>query len=246
MEALVEKKKQPPRTDIWRMFDRIARRYDLLNRLLSFGQDIRWRKKVAQFLNNTDNQHVLDLATGTGDQLISLYKNSTRIERAVGTDLAVNMLEIGREKIKKQQLDNSITLKEGNVESINFADNTFDAVSISFGIRNVMNVSQSLSEMYRVLKSSGRVLILEFSIPKNRLVRKVYLLYFRYILPIVGSVISGDGYAYKYLNQTVETFPYGDNFCHLMVNAGFQKVFMYPMSFGIATIYVGEKDGSLK
>lgn len=242
MEVVVEKRKQTTRTDIWRMFDRIARRYDLLNRLLSFGQDIRWRKKVGQFLANDDNQYILDLATGTGDQLLYLVKKHSRINRAIGTDLAMKMLEIGQTKIKKEKLAERISLQEGSAEHIDFSENTFNAITISFGIRNVVSVSEALSEMYRVLKPFGRVLILEFSIPKNRLMRKVYLMYFRYVLPTLGSVISGDGYAYKYLNETVETFPYGDDFCHLMVNAGFQNVFMYPMTFGIATIYVGEKD----
>jgi demethylmenaquinone methyltransferase/2-methoxy-6-polyprenyl-1,4-benzoquinol methylase len=241
MEVVIEKKKQPPRTEVWRMFNRIAGRYDLLNRLLSFGQDIRWRKKLAHFLAHKDNQYVLDLATGTGDQLLYLFQESSRIGNAVGTDLALNMLEIGRKKISKKQLDQCISLEEGSAENIGYPENTFDALTISFGIRNVVNVSQSLIEMYRVLKSSGRVLILEFSIPKNRLMRKIYLLYFRYLLPFLGSVISGDKYAYRYLNETVETFPYGNDFCHLLVRAGFQNVYMHPMTFGIATIYIGEK-----
>ena len=241
MEVLVEKRKQPPRTEIWQMFDRIAGRYDLLNRLLSFGQDIRWRKRVARFLTDMDDQYILDLATGTADQLLYLLENSTKINRATGTDLSIKMLDVGRKKVKKKQLDDRIYLEEGSAEKISHLDNTFDAVTISFGIRNVVSVSQSLSEMYRVLKPSGRVLILEFSIPKNRLIRRFYLIYFRYVLPILGSVISGDGYAYKYLNETVETFPYGDDFCHLLVNSGFQNVFMYPMTFGIATIYCGDK-----
>jgi demethylmenaquinone methyltransferase/2-methoxy-6-polyprenyl-1,4-benzoquinol methylase len=242
MEVEVERKKQPPRTEVWRMFDRIARRYDLLNRILSFGQDIRWRKKVADFLSTKDEQYILDLATGTGDQLLFLFKINNRISRAVGTDLAEKMLDKGRKKVNKQGLSNRISLEKGSAEDIRYPDNTFDAVTISFGIRNVVNVSQSLSEIYRVLKPSGKVLILEFSIPQNRLMRKIYLFYFRYILPNLGSVISGDGDAYRYLNQTVETFPYGDNFCHLLVKSGFQKVYMYPMTFGIATIYIGEKD----
>lgn len=241
---MITKKIQPPRTDIWLMFDRIAGRYDLLNRLLSFGQDIRWRKQVARFLANHNKQYILDLATGTGDQLLYLFESSNKIDRAIGTDLASNMLDIGKKKVKKRQLSNKISLQEGDAESIKFPDDTFDAVTISFGIRNVVNVSQSLSEMYRVLKPNGRVLVLEFSIPYNRLMRKIYLLYFRYFLPMCGSVISGDGYAYQYLNETVETFPYGNDFCHLLVSAGFQNVYMHPMTFGITTIYVGEKDGT--
>jgi demethylmenaquinone methyltransferase/2-methoxy-6-polyprenyl-1,4-benzoquinol methylase len=243
MDILIEKKKQLPRKEIWRMFDRIARRYDLLNRLLSFRQDIRWRKRVARFLTDIDDQYILDLATGTADQLLYLIENSSQIDRAIGTDLSVKMLEIGRKKVKKEQLDGRISLEEGSAEKIKYSDNTFDAVTISFGIRNVVSVSQSLSEMFRVLKPSGRVLILEFSIPKNRLMRRLYLIYFRYVLPGLGSVISGDRDAYRYLNETVEAFPYGDDFCHLLVKAGFQNVFMYPMTFGIATIYLGDKNG---
>ena len=200
MDVLVEKKEQPPRTDVWQMFDRIAGRYDLLNHLLSLGQDIRWRKKVSHFLDDKENQYILDLATGTGDQLLYLIKSSNRVSRAVGTDLAIRMLEIGKQKVNKYQLKDRIILEEGDAESIKYPDNTFDALTISFGIRNVKSVSRSLSEMYRVLKSSGRVLILEFSMPKNRLIRQLYLLYFRYVLPLVGSIISGDGYAYRYLN----------------------------------------------
>jgi demethylmenaquinone methyltransferase/2-methoxy-6-polyprenyl-1,4-benzoquinol methylase len=241
MDVLIEKKKQPPRTGIWRMFDRIARRYDLLNHLLSLGQDIRWRKKVARFLVNKYDQYILDLATGTGDQLLYMFSCSDRIDRALGTDLALKMLDRGREKVKKRKLEDRIVLEEGDAENIQYPDNIFDAVTISFGIRNLMSVERSLSEMYRVLKPAGRVLILEFSIPQNILMRSIYLFYFRYLLPFIGSVISGDRYAYRYLNETVEGFPYGDAFCQLLRESGFQNVSMYPQTFGIATIYCGDK-----
>jgi demethylmenaquinone methyltransferase/2-methoxy-6-polyprenyl-1,4-benzoquinol methylase len=241
MEVLVEKKKQLPRTDIWRMFDRIAGRYDLLNHLLSLGQDIRWRKKVVRFMIDKNDQYILDLATGTGDQLLYMFSCSDRVNRAVGIDLAIKMLEKGREKIKKKQLDDLIVLKEGDVEDIQYSDNTFDAVTISFGIRNVKHVDQSLSEMFRVLKPGGRAIILEFSIPSNILMRGIYLLYFRYLLPFIGSIISGDGYAYRYLNETVEDFPYGEAFSELLKASGFNNVSMYLLTFGIATIYCGDK-----
>jgi demethylmenaquinone methyltransferase/2-methoxy-6-polyprenyl-1,4-benzoquinol methylase len=241
MDVLIEKKKQPPRTGIWRMFDRIARRYDLLNHLLSLGQDIRWRKKVARFLVNKYDQYILDLATGTGDQLLYMFSCSDRIDRALGTDLALKMLDRGREKVKKRKLEDRIVLEEGDAENIQYPDNIFDAVTISFGIRNLMSVERSLSEMYRVLKPAGRVLILEFSIPQNIMMRSIYLFYFRYLLPFIGSVISGDRYAYRYLNETVEGFPYGDAFCQLLRESGFQNVSMYPQTFGIATIYCGDK-----
>ncbi len=241
MDVLIEKKKQPPRTGIWRMFDRIARRYDLLNHLLSLGQDIRWRKKVARFLVNKYDQYILDLATGTGDQLLYMFSCSDRIDRALGTDLALKMLDRGREKVKKRKLEDRIVLEEGDAENIQYPDNIFDAVTISFGIRNLMSVERSLSEMYRVLKPAGRVLILEFSIPQNILMRSIYLFYFRYLLPFIGSVISGDRYAYRYLNETVEGFPYGDAFCQMLRESGFENVSMYPQTFGIATIYCGDK-----
>ena len=238
---MIEKKKQPPRTRIWRMFDRIARRYDLLNHLLSLGQDIRWRKKVTRFLVNKYDQYILDLATGTGDQLLYMFSCSDRIDRALGTDLALKMLDRGREKVKKRKLEDRIVLEEGDAENIQYPDNIFDAVTISFGIRNLMSVERSLSEMYRVLKPAGRVLILEFSIPQNVMMRSIYLFYFRYLLPFIGSVISGDRYAYRYLNETVEGFPYGDAFCQLLRKSGFLNVSMYPQTFGIATIYCGDK-----
>ena len=214
---------------------------DFLNHLLSFGQDIRWRKKVARFLTQNNDQYILDLATGTGDQLLCMFSTTGRISRGVGTDLAIKMLEKGREKVRNKQLDDSISLEEGDAEDIQYPDNTFDAVTISFGIRNVKDVNRSLSEMFRVLKPGGRVLILEFSIPPNILMRHLYLFYFRFILPFIGSVISGDGYAYRYLNETVEGFPYGNAFSDMLEGSGFENVSMHPLTFGIATIYCGDK-----
>jgi demethylmenaquinone methyltransferase/2-methoxy-6-polyprenyl-1,4-benzoquinol methylase len=241
MELVIEKNKQPPRADSWNMFDRIAGRYDFLNHLLSLGQDIRWRKKVARFLNKYNNQYVLDLATGTGDQLLYLFNSSEQIGQAVGTDLSINMLEKGRIKVRKKRLDDRIILEEGDVQDIRYPDNSFDAVTISFGIRNVKDVNRSLSEMLRVLKPGGRAIILEFSIPSNIILRRFYLFYFRYILPMIGSIISGDGYAYRYLNETVEGFPYGETFGEMLSASGFQNVSLRQLTFGIATIYCGDK-----
>jgi len=241
MELLVSTEKQPPRAPVWQMFDRIAGRYDLLNHLLSAGQDIRWRKKVAEVLPEKPNQSILDLATGTGDQLLYLFQCSDKIAYATGTDLATDMLARGREKIRRRRLHNVISLHEGDAEDIRYDDQSFDALTIAFGIRNVRDVDKSLAEMYRVLKSGGRVIILEFSLPKNRIIKKLYLLYFRYILPFIGGFISGDPYAYRYLNQTVETFPYGEAFCDMMSAQGFEKVKMIPLTLGVATIYYADK-----
>lgn len=155
--------------------------------------------------------------------------------------MAERMLEFGRPKLVKRNLDALITLQKGDATAIPFSDACFDAVTIAFGIRNVNDVRKGLQEMWRILKPGGRAIILEFSLPENRLVRRVYLFYFRNILPRIGGMISGDSYAYRYLNETVESFPYGAEFCRLMEESGFVKVQMTPLTFGIATIYQGDK-----
>jgi len=233
--------KNPSRQDAWQMFDRIAPRYDLLNRLLSLYQDVGWRKMLAKALPIHSNQIVLDLATGTAEVLLSLFKNSTKVIQGIGIDMASDMLKYGRRKVYEKDLNNFIHLIPGDAGAIPFADNQFDVVTIAFGIRNVMDVKESLAEIYRVLKPSGKVLILEFSLPKNRVLKILYLLYFRNILPRIGSLISGDAYAYRYLNKTVESFPYGEMFCNLIRTVGFQSVDVKPLTFGIASIYQGEK-----
>ncbi len=223
------------------MFDRIAHRYDLLNRLLSMRQDVAWRKKLTRYLPDYQPLWLLDLATGTGDVAITLLRHSSRVNRALGIDMSEKMLEEGRAKLEKLQLTESIRLQTGDATALEMDDNTFDVTTIAFGIRNVMDPSVSLKEMIRVLKPGGRSLILEFSLPENALMRKLYLFYFRHVLPRIGALISGDSYAYNYLNQTVETFPYGRAFCRLMEEAGFRNVIAHPLTFGIATIYQGDK-----
>jgi demethylmenaquinone methyltransferase/2-methoxy-6-polyprenyl-1,4-benzoquinol methylase len=231
----------PPRDEVWDMFDRISRRYDLLNRLLSFGTDIIWRRKVAYFLPPYGGQHVLDLATGTADQLIALFQAGDRVKSGIGMDLAERMLEIGRGKVEKHGLGEAVALEVGNATDIPSDDAQFDAVTISFGIRNVIDVDQALREMYRVLKPGGRVLILEFSLPQSGFVRGASLLYLRHILPRVGAIVSGDSYAYRYLNETIETFPYGEAFCNLLRAASFESVEAHPLWLGLPTIYKGDK-----
>jgi len=222
------------------MFDRIAGRYDLLNHLLSGNRDKAWRKKMADLLPARDNLNVLDLATGTADQLLTLYDGG-RVDGGTGIDMAEKMLAIGREKIEARSLSDRLHLSTGNAERIPLETDTFDVASISFGIRNMTDVPRTLAEMRRVLKPEGRALILEFSLPENRLMKWLYLFYFRYILPRLGAIISGDSGAYRYLNKTVETFPYGEAFCHLMTEAGFKNVVANRLTFGIATIYQGDK-----
>jgi demethylmenaquinone methyltransferase/2-methoxy-6-polyprenyl-1,4-benzoquinol methylase len=224
------------------MFDRIAHRYDLLNRLLSFGQDVIWRKKVTGHLKDTPNQSILDLATGTADLLITVCQNSPQVISGVGIDLAGKMLEIGNRKITEKNLGSLLKLEAGDATDIPFPDDSFDAVMIAFGIRNVEDVEKALFEMNRILKTGGRALILEFSLPANRVFRFLYLYYFRKVLPKIGALISGDKYAYSYLNETVESFPYGTDFKKLMSSAGFVHVESTPLTFGISTIYQGDKE----
>lgn len=221
------------------MFDRIAPRYDVLNRLLSLRQDVRWRKKMARHLPDKDTFIVLDLATGTADVLLTLFQKNNHIKYAVGLDRAQQMLEIGKKKSLSQHLP--CHFLTGDAMHTPFSSETFDVITIAFGIRNMLDVSQTLQEMYRLLKIGGRVLILEFSLPNVGWWRKVYLFYFRNILPRIGGIISGDGYAYRYLNQSVETFPYGEEFCRLMTELGFSHVQHISLSGGIAALYSADK-----
>lgn len=222
------------------MFDRIARKYDFLNHFLSLNRDKSWRKQMIKHLPDRSGLDILDLATGTGDQLLALYE-SGKIKSGVGTDLASKMMAIAAGKINERGLASILSLVRGDGTRMPFADRSFDIVSITFGIRNLPDVLQALSEMKRVLKPDGRALILEFSLPSNRILRKLYLFYFRKVLPLMGGMISGDKEAYRYLNETVETFPYGDSFCRLMTEAGFSRVASHPLTFGISTIYRGDK-----
>lgn len=232
-KTLLEKSKSPE------MFDRIAPRYDLLNRLLSGRRDIAWRRDLAAFIKELDEVSVLDVATGTGDVLLTIFDKCKNVTQGIGLDPAVKMLEIARKKTEEKGLSGKIEYICGDALKLPFEDSIFDVVTIAFGIRNVTDVDLALREMLRVLKTGGQVLILEFSLPSNPFLRWCYLKYFRYILPILGSIISGDKKAYKYLNTTVETFPYGEGFCSIMEKAGFKKVEAKPLTFGIATIYSG-------
>lgn len=239
--AGVDNMVSPSRTDAWRMFDRIAHRYDLLNRLLSFRQDVAWRKLLVKLLPDRPSLHILDLATGTGDVLLSLCRGRKTIERAVGIDMAGKMLAIGKDKIAAEGLSGKATMVRGDATRLGVEDAMFDAVTIAFGIRNVIDVDAGLREMHRILKPGGRALVLEFSLPGNALFRALYLFYFRNVLPRVGGLISGDHAAYRYLNTTVETFPYGEAFCAMMRSAGFRDVKAHPLTMGIATVYQGDK-----
>lgn len=229
----------PSRQNIWKMFDRIAHRYDFLNRSLSFGRDTAWRKRMRGHLPAGRPLRVVDLATGTADQILFLLHGRADIESATGYDLSAEMLEVGRRKLRDRGEDKRVELLTGDAMASPAADASADVVTISFGIRNVLDVPTALRDMKRVLVPGGKALILECSVPANPLVRRGYLLYFRHVLPWLGGWVSGDRQAYKYLNQTVETFPCGEAFCALMREAGFEEVKAEPMTFGVATLYSG-------
>jgi len=227
-------------TEVSQMFNAISPSYDRVNRILSFGIDQRWRKTLKKHLPEGSHIHLLDLATGTCDQLLELMKTG-KINKACGIDLAEEMLDIGKGKIAKSAFADKVSLSVASALEIPLDDESFDCTTISFGIRNVGDPLKCLKEMHRILKPKGRALILEFSHPENRSVRMLNLLYLRYILPTVGGMFSGKKSAYSYLNRTIESFPYGEAFCSLMEEAGFKKITAYPLTFGVATLYVGEK-----
>lgn len=230
----------PSRANVIEMFDRIAYRYDLLNHLLSFNQDKRWRKRLTDLLPSGEALQVLDLATGTADQLISLNQTGA-VAVGVGVDPSEGMLKVARQKIAGLNLGHKLRVQTGVAEKIPAADFSFDVLTISFGIRNVHDLEKTFSEMLRVLKPGGLALILEFSLPRNRVMKALYLLYFRYCLPILGGIISGDNQAYRYLNRTVETFPYGTEFGNRLKQAGFDSVKIEPLTWGVASIYLAQK-----
>lgn len=223
------------------MFDRIAGRYDFLNRTLSMGIDVGWRKKLAALLPARPGLRVLDLATGTADVPLTLVDENADVTEVVGMDLSQGMLEIGAAKVEAAHRQAQIRLETGDAGEIPAEDASFDAVTIAFGIRNVPDVDQTLREMQRVLRPGGYGLVLEFSTPTLPGFKQGYLLYLRHVLPRIGALVSGDGYAYRYLNQTIETFPYGQAFCDKMIGAGFSDVEALALSGGIATIYRGIK-----
>lgn len=232
---------EPSRNEIWKMFDTLSQTYDKTNRYMTFGLDLYWRKKMGSFLPLKDTISLLDCATGTADQVLSLVKHCPKIEEAIGIDLSEEMLEVGRKKIEKASLTKKIHLQTASALDLPFPENRFDCITLSFGIRNVTDVSSCLEEIFRVLKPEGKALILETSLPKIKILRFCHVLYIRKILPIIGGFISKKKQAYQYLNKTAESFPHGEEFCDLLKKAGFTKVSCHPMTFGAVSIYQATK-----
>jgi demethylmenaquinone methyltransferase/2-methoxy-6-polyprenyl-1,4-benzoquinol methylase len=229
------------KTQVSNMFDNIAPYYDLLNRVLSLGIDKTWRKKAIKLLQEDQPKVVLDVATGTADLALETAKRINGVEKIVGIDISVEMLAIGREKIAKKNLQQVITLEEGDSENLPFQDNTFDAITVAFGVRNFENLEKGLAEMFRVLKPGGKVVVLEFSRPTIFPFKQLFNLYFKYILPFIGKMTSKDPKAYKYLYESVQAFPDGNKFVGILNKLGYQSTQFIPLSLGICSIYLGKK-----
>ncbi len=222
------------------MFDSIAGKYDFLNRFLSAGIDISWRKKALHQLKGLSNQNMLDVATGTADVAI-MASGILSPKKITGIDISDGMLDIGRSKIAKLGLEQTIELLNGDSEAINFNDNTFDAVSVAFGVRNFQHLEKGLSEIYRVLKPGGKLVVLEFSKPSLPLVKPLYQFYMKIVTPGVGKLFSKNRDAYKYLDESIKKFPEGKNFTQILDKLGYQQTYSKTLSLGICSIYCGIK-----
>lgn len=221
------------------MFDNIAHRYDFLNQLLSLGVHKGWRPKALKKLATVKHDYLLDVATGTGDFAIeAMVLNPKHI---TGVDISTGMLEKGKEKVAARGLTDKITLQVGDSENLPFEDNTFDGITVGFGVRNFENLEKGLADMHRVLKPGGMAVILEFSRPRKFPVKQLYNFYFRYICPLVGRTFSKDARAYTYLNESVNAFPDGNDFLDVLKRVGYTDVTCTPVSMGIASIYTGKK-----
>jgi len=222
------------------MFDDIAFKYDFLNRFLSAGIDIKWRKKAIRQLADLHPKKILDVATGTAD--VAIMANAIlKPEKIIGIDISDGMLEMGRKKVEKAGLENIIELLNGDSETINFEDNSFDAVTVAFGVRNFQQLEKGLSEIKRVLKPGGKLVVLEFSKPKMPGVKSMYNLYMKVICPNVGKLFSKNRNAYKYLDESIKKFPEGKNFTLILDNLGYSNTYCKPLSLGICSIYCGTK-----
>lgn len=230
----LDKKKQ-----VEQMFDTISTNYDGLNRVISFGIDVKWRKKVVKMVTETNPESVLDIATGTGDLAISMAK--TGAKEIIGLDLSEGMLAVGRKKIEEEKLSGRIEMIQGDSEALPFEDNRFDAITVAFGVRNFENLEKGLSEILRVLKPGGIFVILETSVPTKFPFKQGYLLYSKFMLPLIGKIFSKDKVAYSYLSESAAAFPYGEELNNILRKTGFIDVQHQPQTMGVATIYAASK-----
>lgn len=228
------KKKQ-----VKQMFDGISRNYDFLNRLISLGIDEKWRKKVVCILADKHPQSILDVATGTGDLAIALA--TTKATKIIGVDISPKMLSIGEKKVYDKKLNHTIEMVLGDGEALDYEDNSFDAVTVAFGVRNFENLEKGLSELFRVLKAKGTLVILETSVPTKFSLKQGYLIYTKVIVPLIGKLFTKDKDAYKYLSNSAAAFPYGEKFNNILNKIGFIEVVNNPQTFGVTSIYCATK-----
>lgn len=221
------------------MFDTISGNYDGLNRVISFGTDIKWRKKVLSIVQAKNPTTILDIATGTGDLAILLSK--TKAEKIIGLDISAGMLEVGKKKIVQKKLDNRVEMILGDSENLPFENNSIDAITVAFGIRNFENLEKGLSEIARVLKPNGVFVILETSVPQKFPFKQGYHFYTKNILPLIGRLFSKDNSAYAYLSESASVFPFGEELNNILRKIGFIEVKALPQTFGVATIYSASK-----
>ena len=222
-----------------KMFNNISKEYDILNRVISFGIDVSWRKKIVKILKSKNPSMILDVATGTGDLAIAMVK--TNAKKIIGLDISKGMLDVGIEKIKDKNLNHTIDMVIGDSENLKYEDNFFDAVTVSFGVRNFESLDSGLKEIFRVLKPNGSLVILETSNPTKFPFKQFYTIYSKFILPTIGKIFSKDKLAYNYLSESSAEFPYGEKFNNILKKIGFTNVVDFPQTFGVATIYVASK-----
>jgi demethylmenaquinone methyltransferase/2-methoxy-6-polyprenyl-1,4-benzoquinol methylase len=228
------------KAQVARMFDSISWRYDALNHILSAGVDFWWRRRAMRELKALKPKLVLDVATGTADLAIQAVK-SLDPDKVIGVDISTGMMDLGRKKIEQRGLSKKIELRRGDSENLPFEENKFDAVIVAFGVRNFENLEKGLAEMLRVVKPGGKVVVLEFSKPEKSPFRQFYGWYFRYVVPIVGRMISKDRSAYDYLPESVHAFPRGKAFVDILDRLGYKNTACKPLTFGISSIYTGTK-----
>ncbi len=222
-----------------RMFDSISGRYDFLNHFLSMGIDILWRRKAIALLRDIQPKVILDVATGTGDLAIEAL--SLKPDKIIGVDISEGMLDVGRKKMLSKKIDHLIELRSGDSENLPFADNFFDAVIVAFGVRNFENLERGLAEMLRVVRPGGKVVVLEFSRPAKFPMKQLYNVYFTAILPLIGRWISRDQAAYRYLPESVQAFPDGNDLLKILSDIGYKNPQCDPLTFGISSLYWGTK-----
>jgi demethylmenaquinone methyltransferase/2-methoxy-6-polyprenyl-1,4-benzoquinol methylase len=234
-----QNKAETKKIQVTLMFDGISRSYDILNRIITLGIDVLWRKRVVNLLKKEHPKSLLDVATGTGDLVIELAKIDA--EKIIGLDISPGMLEIGKQKVVNKQLDHRIEMQLGDSEALKFKNETFDGVTIAFGIRNFENLNLGLQEIFRVLKPNGTLVVLETAVPKNPLLKVFYYFYTQKIMPFVGKLFSKNRSAYQYLSDSAAIFPCGDDFNNILLKNGFIEVEDFPQTLGVSSIYFAKK-----